>query len=517
MKNLLALLCVLMAFTALQAQDIITVAGNGTAGFSGDGGAATAAKMNEPFNICFDAAGNMYLSDYFNSRIRKVDPFGTITTAAGSNMPGYSGDGGQATAAKLYQPVGVIIDVHNNLIISDYDNHVIRKVTPAGIISTIAGNHIAGYGGDGGPATSAQFNFPSGIGLDNAENLYIADFLNNCIRVLSLAGVVTTFAGDGTMAFGGDGGPATAAQIYYPAAVAVDASGNVFIADCFNNRIRKVDASGIISTVAGNGTGGYGGDGGPATDAMIKHPQGIAVDADGTLYIGDLQNNRLRKVSPAGIITTVAGMGTPGFSGDGGHATAALVHSPAGVTISPSGVVYFGDVGNQRVRALVCTVMEVPAPAGPDTVCIGDTIMLTDSMAGGTWTASNSHATVADSVVTGVSVGLDTVLYLVSTSCGTGFNSKEIYVKSCVDGTLRQHNTNAMQAISIAPNPGHEGVVITSGSSLGEVIIFDLLGRVYKRETTSANNLSVDVSAWPAGIYLVHLRGKVRRFLKAEN
>ncbi|MBI6545863.1 MAG: hypothetical protein HY692_03655, partial [Cyanobacteria bacterium NC_groundwater_1444_Ag_S-0.65um_54_12] len=237
----------------------------------------------------------LYIADSAMHRIRKVDTAGIITTVAGSS--GWVlGDGGPATSAQLNQPHGMAVDVTGNLYIADRDNNRIRKVDTAGIITTVAGNGTYGYSGDGGPATSAQLGKPNSIAMDGGGNLYIADEYNNNIRKVDTAGIITTVAGNGTLGYSGDGGLATSAQFYYIYGVAVDANGNLYIADWNNNRIRKVDTAGIITTVAGNGTPGYSGDGGPATNAALNRPYGVAVNAAGTLlYISDA-NRYIRRV-----------------------------------------------------------------------------------------------------------------------------------------------------------------------------------------------------------------------------
>lgn len=429
------------------------VAGNLAPGFSGDGGPATSALLNSAAGIALDSVGNLYIADpgalnspMGNSRIRKVDNAGIITTVAGTGRAGYSGDGGPATSARLNFPSDVAVDSIGNLYIADTSNGVVRKVDPSGIISTVAtgfslpvgvmtdsignvyisdafkaevlkldpsgvvtvvaGNGSFGYSGDGGPATSAQLFFPNDTGLDSAGNLYIADSGNNVIRKVDTAGIITTVAGDGTAGFSGDGGRATAAELNFPSAVEADSSGNLYICDLANNRARAVNPSGIINTVAGNGrfeagpdgrpptqveiglvegvattrdgsvyvadvvnstirkvspdgvvttvagtfTSGYSGDGGPATSAQLNGARDVALDAVGNLYIADTDNSRVRKVDSAGIITTVAGTGVSGFSGDGGPATAAQINSPRGVEIAPSGNLYIADSGNACVR-----------------------------------------------------------------------------------------------------------------------------------------------------------------------
>ena len=324
---------------------ITTVAGNGSKGPSGDGGPATSASLNGPSGVAVDSAGSLYIADAFNWRIRKVSG-GTITTVAGNGNRGFSGDGGPATSASLGQSFGVAVDPTGNLYIADEGNSRIRKVS-GGTITTVAGNGSQGLYGDGGPATSASLNYPNGAAVDSAGNLYIADTYNYRIRKVS-GGTISTVAGNGKHFFSGDGGPATSASLWYPFGVAVDSAGNLYIADTYNHRIRKV-SGGTITTVAGNGSGGSSGDGGPATSASLSLPRGAAVDSAGNLYIADTANNRIRKVS-GGTITTVAGNGTSGFSGDGGPATSASLNGPGGVGVDSAGNLYIADTGSGRIR-----------------------------------------------------------------------------------------------------------------------------------------------------------------------
>ncbi|OGG44698.1 MAG: hypothetical protein A3F84_28760 [Candidatus Handelsmanbacteria bacterium RIFCSPLOWO2_12_FULL_64_10] len=324
-------------------RDIATVAGNGTSGYSGDGGAATSASLFAPIGAAVDGAGNLYIVDQNNHCIRKVSTSGVITTVAGNGTPGYSGDGGAATSASLNYPYGVAVDGSGALYIGDQNNHRIRKVSASGMITTVAGNGTAGYSGDGGAATSASLNYPYGVAVDGSGVLYIADRSNHRIRKVSTSGVITTVAGNGMPGYSGDGGAATFASLNLPSSVSVDGSGALYIMDRSNHRIRKVSASGVITTVAGNGTAGYSGDGGAAASASLNFPSGVFVDESGVLYVADQHNQRIRKVSASGEITTVAGNGTAGYSGDGGAATSASLFYPTGVAVDGSGNLYIAD------------------------------------------------------------------------------------------------------------------------------------------------------------------------------
>jgi uncharacterized protein (TIGR03437 family) len=334
-----------------QTYTIYTVAGNGTLGYTGDNFSATSAELHGPYGVAADSVGNLYISDSGSQRIRMVSN-GVISTVAGNGTLGYSGDNGPAISAQLDAPYGVAVDSAGSLYIADSGNNTIRKVS-SGVITTVAGNGTQGYSGDNGPATSAQLFTPSWITVDSAGNLYIADIGNNVVRKVSASnGFITTVAGNGTYGFSGDNGQATSAELYGPMGVAVDSAGNLYIADLGNQRIRKVAASnGVITTVAGNGTAGFSGDGAQATSAELNGPYGVAVDPAGNLYIGDIGNNRVRKVSN-GVIATVAGNGTGGYSGDGGAATIAELNQPVGVSLDSAGNLYIADFLNNRVRLL---------------------------------------------------------------------------------------------------------------------------------------------------------------------
>jgi uncharacterized repeat protein (TIGR03803 family) len=356
---------------------ITTVAGNGyvdpstgQGGYSGDGGTATNAELDHPMGVAVDAAGNFFIADADNYRIRKVNTNKIITTVAGNGNRGYSGDGGAAINAELNSPLsGVAVDATGNLFVADSRNNVIRKVGTNGVITTVVGNGYGagtfdgGYSGDGGAATNAMLNYPQGVAVDAAGNLFIADSGNYVIRKVGTDGIITTVAGNGTNGFSGDGGAATNAELNGPQGVAVGAGGNLFIADEWNQRIREVRTNGIITTAAGNGYissefygityGGYSGDGGVATNAELNGPSGVAVDASGNLFIADSDNGRIRKVDTDGIITTVAGNGSDGYSGDGGVAINAELNAPMGVAVDTSGNLFIAEDANYRIRKVV--------------------------------------------------------------------------------------------------------------------------------------------------------------------
>jgi hypothetical protein len=321
----------------------------------GDGCPATSGIINGPIGVVVDNSGNLYIAEGYGARVRKVNTSGVITTVAGNTTAeystgGYSGDGGPATSAEISDPSGVAVDSAGNLYIADEFNQRIREVNTSGIITTVAGNGTAGYSGDGGPATSAELNFPVGLAVDSLGNLYIADGGNAVIRKVNASGVIATVVGNGTAGYSGDGGPATGAELNFPYAVAVDSAGNLYIADESNNVIRKVNASGIITTVAGNGTSGYNGDNIAATTAKLNSPAGVAVDSAGDFYFADNGNDRIRKVDINGTITTVAGNGVSSYGGDGGPATRAELRYPYGPALDSAGDLYIADWENDLVR-----------------------------------------------------------------------------------------------------------------------------------------------------------------------
>jgi PKD repeat protein len=316
--------------------------------------------------VAFDAKGCLYVADQINHRVQKVDTAtGVMTTLAGNGGAGFSGDGGPSSAAVLNQPRGLGVDGDGNVFIADAYNHRVRRVDAVtGIITTVAGNGVQGYGGDGGPATSASFNTPIELAFDAANNVYVNDENNHRIRKVDKAtGVITTFAGNGSPGFSGDGGPATDAMLSTPSSIVFDPSWNLYVADRFNHRVRMVAAgTGTITTVAGTGTGGHSGDGGPAAAAELNNPIGLDIDSRNSLYIVDHGSNYVRRMDlGSGTIATVAGNGVAGFSGDGGIPTSASLNLPVAVAFDAAGDMYIADFNNRRVRKIYD-----PPPAAAD-------------------------------------------------------------------------------------------------------------------------------------------------------
>jgi len=395
LAGMLAVVLILTQTTNTEAADpvgtITTIAGTGSSGATGDGGPASLAQLGSPLGMAVDALGNIYIADADNHVVRKIAINGIITTVAGTGGRGFAGDSGPATAALLDAPNDVAVDANGNLYIADLRNQRIRKVEVNGIITTIAGTGSEQASGDGGPATAAGINFPHGIAIDAMGNLYIASPYDARIRKVDTNGIITTVAGTGNSGYAGDGGPAVAAQLRHPVDVDVASNGTIYIADAENHRIRKVDVNGIITTIAGMGNSGYSGDNGPALNAQLNLPHGITVDSSNNLYIGDRLNHRIRKIDTNGIITTIAGTGAAGYSGDGGPATQAQLAQPFHLAVDTMGNLYIADWPNHRVRRVVlpppsiCTsVTQIP---GAECNALQDLFAATN---GSNWTNKNN-------------------------------------------------------------------------------------------------------------------------------
>ena len=440
MKSIL--LFFIVGVQVAQAQIITTIAGTGTGAFSGDGGQATAAMINHPAEMAFDTAGNLYFSDYANYRLRKISPSGVITTIAGTGSGFPSGDGGPATAAGLQDP-GYIAIKGTAIYFTENVAAKIRKIDGAGIVTTFAGNGISGYSGDGGPATAASISFgPGGIVFDRAGNLYLADGNNNRIRKIDTAGIITTIAGNGVYGYSGDGFAATAAQIWDATDIVIDTAGNIYFTEYGDGILRKVDTSGVISTFACTGTASFSGDGGPATAATSDYAVSLTLDPYGNMYFsewngGTTPDNRVRKINTAGIISTVTGSGTAGFGGDGGPATAGVLNQPSKVSSDAYGNIYIADASNNRLRKISASTLGAAVPGLPN---------------------------------------FDVVMY---------------------------------------PNPASDALNISASNKITQIIITNLLGQTVHTQDFDNGKASVDVSAIPPGIYFIKINGtEVRKFVK---
>jgi hypothetical protein len=589
-----------------QSQTISTLAGTGIMGYSGDGGPATLANIKLPWGIVVDKNKNVYYTDG-TCRIRKIDTAGAITTFAGDGSCSYSGDGGPAIAAGFTTGAGMAIDSSSAIYFctAGLADSRVRMINASGVISTIAGTGTVGYSGDGGPATSATIRATC-VATDNSGNIYLCEWGNNCIRKINAAGIITTFAGNGTGGFSGDGGLATVAQLNGPHGVAVDLAGNVYIADQGNYRIRKVSPTGIITTYAGTGINGFGGDGGPAAIAQISYLRGLAMDNAGSLYLADqVDNQRIRKINSAGIITTITGLGYPTFDGDGGPAIAGGINGPFSIALDGSKNIYFTDRQNNRIRkiaypniplyfsygdtlsVIVCSefisldsilrasdadtgqtlywsvitpplhgiasasystistggtlnpigtsyaptfgysgtdtlrvrvtdgmaadtitlcfnVQQPPVPvaiSGPDTVCAGDTMMLTAAI-GGSW-SNSTGISVSGGSVAGITVGTAMVSYTITNICGSAISTHGVYVKNCPAGV--HGSTTQVNALRIYPNPASGAFTVYFTSAIHQDVTITIADITSRKafELTTQTNVPVPVVGLEPGIYFV--------------
>jgi hypothetical protein len=508
MKHTILSLCCLFSLHA-GAQIITTMAGTGFGGFTADGVAASTSGVYNPYDVGMDSLGNIYIGDVGNNRIRQVDPSGVIHTIAGTGTAGYNGDGIPATTAQLDFPYGMSVNWAGNVVISDMNNNrvrLIQSVEAGGTIITIAGTGVAGYSGDGGLATSAQINNPQGIFWDLNGDVYFADAWNHRVRKIS-GGMITTIAGNGTATSSGDGGPATAAGVNHPSGITADAAGNIYIAEMMGHKIRRVSTSGIITTVAGDGTVGYGGDGGPAIAAQLRYPKGVCIDRLGNILFTDTDNQLVRKVNiTTGIITTIAG--TPGvatYGGDGGPATLASLSYPQGIFVDKGGNTYIGDCINNRVRKIICAPPSVSPITGVDTICLGGTITLSSTTGSGTWSTGGAHTSIsATGIVSGSSVGLDTIRYAVSNSCTTTTVKHTVYVKSCTTGII---GVNVIHA-SISPNPAQNFITVAADEQINTLTITNISGQTVYEATPNFGQTQVNIAHLPAGNYFVTVNGR---------
>ncbi len=509
LSNFMCAALLMLTPCAAGAQTITTYAGTGTAGYTADGIPATSSAINSSWGIAIDTAGNLYIGDSPNQRVRKITPAGIITTIAGDGTWGFSGDGGAATAARVNNPSGIAADRLGNIYIADNGNFRIRKINAAGIITTIAGTGISGSLGDGGAATAARIFGPDGIAVDTAGNVYISS--PGAIRKVDAAtGIITRVAGDGTTgSYSGDGGPATAAQVGQSSDIDVDALGQIYFTDYPNHVVRKVDVGGIITTIAGTGVPGFSGDGGPATAATLRYPVGIDIDDEGNILIGDRDNSRIRKISAGGIITTIAGNGLSMYGGDGGPATNAALKSPHAVTHDACGNVYIADRLNSRIRKVDDSNYHFAGTlTAADTVCIGDSSLFSGTVTGGVWWLSNARAFITGtSTVVGVTTGLDTMHYAVSRYCDNDTASRPVYISASGACALRQPKQIVTeQEVVIYPNPCTQSFnVSVTGAAAVQVnlVICNMLGQPLMQQQVWSNRPNTIIHNLPAGIYIV--------------
>jgi len=494
------------AVCTTHAQIITTYAGNGAPGYMGDNSPATNAELGNPVGgVAIDASGNLYIADVNNYCVRKVSAAGVITTFAGGSPATATGDGGPATAAYIKTPHAVAVDAAGNVYIAD-QNNLIRKVTVStGIITTVAGNGASAATGDGGPATAASINQPQALAIDASGNIYIADYGNNKIRLVTAStGKISTFAGNGTPGSTGDGSPATAAELKGPSGLAIDAAGNVYISDLGNSKIREVlKSNGNIIAYAGNGTAGPTGDGMMATAVEFNSPAGLAIDISGSLYVADAANNRIRRVSAAsGIVTTVVGNGSPAYLGDNGPATAAEISDPVSITFDATGNMFISDAYNNRIRK-VTPIHSIEVLGSNTTVCVTKTSNLSDVVTGGTWSSSNTIvATVGSSsgVVTGVGTGTATISYKTTTDGA----SATVTVTTCK--TAVSTASPIENELKVYPNPTYGVFNINISSAYREeatITITNLVGMKVKElnaNTNEAFDIKMDA---PPGIYFL--------------
>ncbi len=436
-------------------QNISTYAGTGVAGNSGNGGPATAATFYYPTDIKFDGSGNGYIADYQNGVVRKVNSSGIVSVFAGG---GFStpANGLAATSVYLYSPSQLAVDGSGNVYITDVERAQVYKVNTSGILSIVAGSGLSGFSGDGGPATAASLYYPRGLAIDAAGNLYIADVDNYRVRMVNTSGIISTFAGNGTFGMPSSEVAATTAAVGYPVALAVDAGGNVYIAESDHSIVQKVTPDGIIHNFAGNGISGFSGDGGSATNAELYSPQGLGVDIGGNVYIAVTANRRVRVVNHNGIINTIAGNGIYGSTGDGGPAINAEFMSPIAIGFDQTGNCYVADEEASKIRTFQAVV-------GPGAMCVGSTFGMSLGVSGGTWSSTNS--TIATVSATGLISALRTGIDTIQCTYGGGVINAIVRVDSTWAGKIYGNSTicyDQMDTLT-AQTPGGDWSVV-SGS-----------------------------------------------------
>ena len=515
-------------------QIITTIAGNGSGSYNGDNIPATQAQFL-PETIATDRAGNLFISDLDDSRVRKIGPNGVITTVAGNGIRGFSGDSGLAINATLNFNWGIALDSALNLFIVDDGESRIRKVTTDGIINTIAGIDTVnggGYNGDNIPAINARFDHPACIALDTIGNIYISD-QSRRIRKISTNGIITTIAGTGISGYSGDGGLAVNAEIGDPFGIVADKNGNIYFTDYDNNIIRKVDKNGIISTVAGNGFVGYTGDGGAANIATLNNPTGLALANDGTLYIADSYNNAVRKVDTKGIITTVIGDGSPGFSGDGGLAKNAKLHFPAALAWDDQDNLLIADYGNARIRKVSLEVLSIRLTtfnAIYDNKIVKINWQTASEINAASFDVERSKdgisfATIGTVEAAGNNSIIDKYQFMDEEAVNLWDDILYYRLQSVdKDGSSTYSKTipvsfNYNSLITLYPNPVNNIVNVKANNDKSEAAIIqitDVQGRVVKKLNVQlyhgSNSFNINVAALAKGNYVITLEGSTTRY-----
>ena len=416
----------------MTAQIITTIAGTSVSGFSGDGGPATTAQLSQPYGIVADLSGNIYFTEEGNNVVRKINSSGIISTIAGTGIAGFGGDGGPATAALLNMPIGMTIDASGNLYVCDSRNSRVRKISTSGIITTAAGNGSSIHSGDGGAATAAGFTNLFDLTVDVLGNVYIAEQLY--IRKVDPLGIITTVVGNGSSLL--EGASAVLSQINYPYGVIADNIGNIYFTLGSRNKVMKVNSAGIISTFAGNGSSGYSGDGGPATTAEFYTPYGLHMNGSGDMYVSDYFNGAIRKISNTGIISTYAGTGILGYDGDGGPAIIAKVNNCSDVFLTSTGDLLIADTHNNVIRKVKPTI---PASV----------------------------------------------------------------------------NIASIPVFDLYPNPTNSHLRINSKDQISSVIISDVAGRIVYKNEYNSHEVAIDISELSTGIYCVNINNiEIKTFVK---
>ncbi len=525
MKYIVIILLSLICFST-NAQTISTIAGIGDRTNTGDGGPASLAAIYITGGLLFDDTANLIITTANTDLVRKINTRGIISTIAGTGAGGFSGDGGLATLATFNNIQFAALDSMGNIYLTDFANIRIRKIEIAtGIIRTIAGTGTAGFSGDGGQATAAKLNYPEGICIDKKRgNLYFSDVANQRIRKISPSGIISTIAGTGIAGYNGDGGLADTSKIWLVPCMCIDDTGCLYFSDQNNGRVRKIDTFGFIHTIAGTGVAGYSGDGGPATAAELI-PDDIVCDKLGNVYFGDTYHDVIRKIDRAGNISAVAGTGTEGFSGDGGPATAAEVFNPFGMAIDKCQNLYFGDGGNARIRKITFYSATTPVVtlAAPTSAAVSSTVSLTALLAGGCTCTNDTVIWKNKGIVFATTTTLNTT-YTKATGtdsitatvigCGDTAVSAVYVVTTSRTGIPLLSNTEYFQ---LYPNPAQTTAYLSSASQeLGNISITNLLGQLQSVTISrpSTTDATIDLRSLSPGFYLVRCGSYVGRLEK---